>query len=89
MQEEKDEKIAGLIERLQTVQDKSKELERIYDYMHDLTKINITYNAADNDLIDKQLSDIFNFSEDISRSKLLFVREGAGTYTYCRKKVTF
>ena len=44
-QEEKDERIAGLIERLQQQQDKSKEIEKIYEYIHDLTRMDVTYKS--------------------------------------------
>jgi len=46
----------------------------------------MTYIAVDNDAIDKQLAECIN-SDKNRKAKMLFVREGAGIYTYCKKKV--
>ena len=83
--------------------DRDKELERIFDYAYDLTRINMVYQPVAGDKIDKQLGDIINgvtgssltllnsltHSQEqvINRAKMLFVREAPGVYTYCKKKV--
>ena len=65
------------------MQDRDKEIERIFEYVNDLNKINFIYTPMD-DKIDKHLSEIINKSE---KSKMLFIREAEGIYTYCKKKV--
>jgi len=72
--------------------DRDKEMDRIFDYMYDLTRINIKYSPIEGDKIDKQLADIINNHEAtpdsaINKAKMLFVREAEGVYTYCKKKV--
>ena len=66
------------------VHDRDKELERIFEYLNDLNKTGFTYQHAENDRIDKHLAEIINNSE---KSKMLFIRESEGVYTYCKKKV--
>lgn len=66
------------------MQDRDKELERIFDYLNDLNKSNFCYVPCETDKIDKILSEIINKSE---KSKMLFIREQEGVYTYCKKKV--
>ena len=81
---EKDQKITQLNERVTQVQDRDKELERIFEYVNDLNKTNFVYSHIENDKIDKHLAEIINKSE---KSKMLFIRETEGIYTYCKKKV--
>ena len=79
-----------LTERLNSITEKDKELERIFDYVSDLNKINMLYIPVDHDKIDKQLADIINSAgrnNDLNKAKMLLVREGDGHYTYCKKKV--
>ena len=69
----------------------------MFDYCHDLTRINMVYVPFAKDEVDIQLADIinntdkFNFehrsSEIVNKAKMLFVRESEGIYTYCKKKV--
>ena len=59
-QEEKDERIAGLVERLQQQQDKSKEVEKIFEYLIDLNRMDVAYNPVEGDWIDGQLAEIFS-----------------------------
>lgn len=68
------------------MQDRDKELERIFEYVNDLNKTNFGYSPTD-DKIDKHLAEIINKSEKSEKSKMLFIREGEGIYTYCKKKV--
>ena len=89
---DKENKISLLTERINQVQDRDVELERIFDYAYDLTKINFVYKEVDGDKIDKKLADIINTSDkntetSMNKAKLLFVRESEGVYTYCKKKV--
>ena len=72
--------------------DRDKEMDRIFDYVYDLTRIHYKYCPVDGDKIDKQLADIINSPDAktdllINRAKMLFVRETEGVYTYCKKKV--
>mgnify|MGYP001015010108 FL=1 len=74
------------------MQDRDVELERIFDYAYDLTKVNFVYKEVEGDKIDKKLADIINTSDkktdtSMNKAKLLFVREAEGVYTYCKKKV--
>ena len=57
-QNERESKITLLQERLLQIGDRDKELERIFDYILDLTRSNFVYQPVDNDKIDKQLADI-------------------------------
>jgi hypothetical protein len=89
---DKENKISLLTERINQVQDRDVELERIFDYAYDLTKINFVYKEVDGDKVDKKLADIVNTSDknkenSMNKAKLLFVRESEGVYTYCKKKV--
>ena len=89
---EKSSKITLLQERIELMNDRDKEMDRIFDYMYDLTRINIKYSPIEGDKIDKQLADIINNHETspdsaINKAKMLFVREAEGVYTYCKKKV--
>lgn len=89
---DKENKISLLTERINQVQDRDVELERIFDYAYDLTKINFIYKEVDGDKVDKKLADIINTSDkntetSMNKAKLLFVRESEGVYTYCKKKV--
>jgi hypothetical protein len=52
----------------------------------------MVYIPTEGDKIDKQLADIINNSSTntdatINKSKMLFVREAEGVYSYCKKKV--
>lgn len=88
--EDKDSKIQHLTERLNSITEKDKELERIFDYVSDMNRINMVYIPVENDKIDKQLADIINTAgrhNDLNKAKMLLVREGDGHYTYCKKKV--
>ena len=40
--------------------DRDKEMDRIFDYVYDLTRIHYKYCPVDGDKIDKQLADIIN-----------------------------
>lgn len=86
-----DEKFNQLQERLQIVNDHRGELERIFEYLYDLNKINMVYVPVVDDKIDKQLADYIKNSDDmgpeINKAKMLFVRESEGIYSYCKKKV--
>ena len=89
---EKASKITLLQERLELMNDRDKEFDRIFDYIYDLTRINVQYCPIVGDKIDKQLADIINNNERssdsvINKAKMLFVREAEGVYTYCKKKV--
>jgi|TARA_B110000285_G_scaffold202463_1_gene237812 predicted RNase H-like nuclease (RuvC/YqgF family) len=89
---DKENKIQLLTERINQVQDRDVELERIFDYAYDLTMIHFVYKEVEGDKIDKKLADIINHADKNSKSsmnkaKLLFVRESEGVYTYCKKKV--
>jgi len=89
---EKASKISLLQERLELMNDRDKEFDRIFDYIYDLTRINVQYCAIPGDKIDRQLAGIINDNERssdsvINKAKMLFVREAEGVYTYCKKKV--
>ena len=85
---EKDSQISLLQERLSQVNDRDKELERIFDYCYDLNKINMEYKPVLGDKVDNQLADIINNNQILQgKAKMLFVRESEGLYTYCKKKV--
>ena len=81
-----------LTERINQVQDRDVELERIFDYAYDLNLVNFVYKEVEGDKIDKKLAEIINNADknqksNMNKAKLLFVRESEGVYTYCKKKV--
>lgn len=89
---EKESKISLLQERLEMVNDRDNELDRVFDYIWDLTRINIKYCPVEGDKVDKHLADIINTVDQrsdslLNKAKMLFVREAEGVYTYCKKKV--
>lgn len=89
---QRDSKIAHFQERLLQINDRDKELERIFDYIFDITRSNMIYQPTDGDKIDKQLADIINNASNnceaiINKAKMIFVREAEGVYSYCKKKV--
>ena len=55
---DKENKIQLLTERINQVQDRDVELERIFDYAYDLTMIHFVYKEVEGDKIDKKLADI-------------------------------
>lgn len=57
---EKESKISLLQERLEMVNDRDNELDRVFDYVWDLTRINIKYCPVEGDKVDKHLADIIN-----------------------------
>jgi hypothetical protein len=93
---EREEKVEVLKERLQIFNDKTTETERLFDYASELDRINMVYRPIASDAIDCMLADVINNTSKhnfekgttaLSKAKMLFVREGEGIYTYCRKKV--
>lgn len=67
-------------------------METIIEYIQEMNRMNMMYIPVEQDKIDSLLGDMISkggkdHGDNLSRSKLLFVRESEGVYTYCKKKV--
>jgi len=89
------EEAQGSLERLVAQQkdllaqlkEREQELDRVGEHLSDLQRINLVYQPAKDDPVDKKLADYINGNQTHKKASMLFVREQEGIYSYGKRRI--